>query len=249
MKKFIIYIALFFSTYFVSAQAEADSIVPSEISYKEIIYKDTLTYAKREFRSDFKENYQGPEFQYKPKSRVKTKWDEFLGWLNDKINWIFARGDGEKASSAVNLIVRILAILVLIFVVYMIVRAILNKEGIWIFGRGHKKIAVGDLAGEDIHALDFNQMVSDTKTTGDYRLTLRYYYLWLLKKLSNRSIIDWHRDKTNADYLYEIKDPQLRKEFEYLSYVYDYSWYGEFPIDANAFEKAEKAFLKTLNAL
>ena len=240
---------MLFSYCFVSAQTEADTIAPAEISYKEIIYKDTLTYAKREFRSDFKENYQGPEFQYKPKSRVKTKWDEFLAWVNDIINGIFARGDGEKASSAVNLIVRILAILVLIFVVYMIVRAILNKEGIWIFGRGRKKITAGDLAGEDIHTLDFNQLVSDTKITGDYRLTLRYYYLWLLKKLSNRSVIDWHRDKTNADYLYEIKDTQLRKEFEYLSYVYDYSWYGEFPIDADAFAKAEKAFLKTLNAL
>ena len=47
----------------------------------------------------------------------------------------------------------------------------------------------------------------------------------------------------------EIPSSNLKKEFDYLSYVYDYSWYGEFTIDKVAFEKAEMRFNKTLNTL
>src|SRR5690606_29549709 len=112
------------------------------------------------------------------------------------------------------------------------------KEGFWIFGRARKNIEVQDITEEDINQMDFRELINTKKNEGDYRLAIRYYYLWLLKTLANREIIAWHSDKTNSDYLYEIKDNTLRKEFEYLSYVYDYSWYGEFTVDDAGYAKA-----------
>ena len=133
---------------------------------------------------------------------------------------------------------------------YLIIKIIVNKEGSFrIFGRSARNITVNEVFEEDIHHMDFGQLIAGTKHKEDYRLAIRYYYLWLLKKLAAREIIDWHPDKTNTDYVYEIKDGALRKDFEYLSYVYDYSWYGEFTVDATAFGKAEKAFIKTINTL
>jgi hypothetical protein len=207
-----------------------------------------VVYNKREFSPGFKSRYKGAEFQYETKAKSKTMWERFMAWLARMLDGIFAVGDGAQKTSAFTMIMRVIAILVVALVVYMIVRAILNKDG-WIFGRSGKKIIVNDVTEENINQMNFPELILQTKETGDYRLGIRYYYLWLLKKLYGREIIKWHWDKTNTDYLYEIKDAGLRKDFEYLSYLYDHSWYGEFPIDEIAFGKAEKAFRKTLNTL
>lgn len=207
-------------------------------------------YTDRSFTPGFGDKYKGdPEFTYETKVRAKTLWDRFWEAIGNFFDRLFSSGDKATTTSAFEIIMRILAFLIIGFVVYMIVRVILKKEGMWIFGRSGKKITGSDVITENIHELDFSQLTEETKRDGNYRLAVRYYYLWVLKKLSAREIIDWHWDKTNSDYLYEIKDTTLRKDFEYLSYLYDYSWYGEFPIDSDAFTKAEKAFRKTLNTL
>lgn len=210
---------------------------------------DSVMYAERKFDSNFKEKYSEPEFVYERKAAERTQWDRFIEWLAGLINDIFSFGKSDKASSAIVIIIRTIAVLILLLVIYLIVKAILNKEGSWIFGRSRKKITANDVTVEDLMVMDFDKLVGETKKTGDYRLAVRYYYLWLLKKLSAREIIDWNFEKTNSDYLYEIKDERLKTDFEYLSYLYDYSWYGEFPLDEAAFNKAEKAFTKTFNTL
>lgn len=208
------------------------------------------SYTDRSFAPGFDDKYKGdPEFTYETKIRTKTLWDRFWEAIGNFLDSLFSSGDKATSTSAFEIFMRVLAFILIGFVVYMIARVILKKEGMWIFGRSGKKIVGTDVTVENIHELDFAKLTEETKNEGNYRLAIRYYYLWVLKKLSNREIIDWHWDKTNSDYLYEIKDNALRKDFEYLSYLYDHSWYGEFPIDSNAFAKAEKAFRKTLNTL
>lgn len=208
---------------------------------------DTIVFQERAFSDGFKEKYTDDEFVYERKSTGISQWDRFKQWLANLLSDIFSFG--ENAGKTTIIIIRVLAALILLTVVYFIVRAILKKEGMWIFGRQRKKIQAEDYIAENIHEMDFGKLVAETKERGNHRLAVRYYYLWLLKKLSAREIIDWHFDKTNSDYLYEIKDSSLKKDFEYLSYLYDYSWYGEFPLDEASFNKAEQAFKKTLNVL
>ena len=59
--------------------------------------------------------------------------------------------------------------------------------------------------------------------------------------------IDW--TPTNSDYLYEIKNPAQKHEFEYLSYLYNYIWYGEFELDDETFYKAKTAFENAIKSL
>lgn len=214
-----------------------------------VVKSDTLTFEERKFEQGFQENYTDEDFVYERKAAGLSQWDRFMEWLSRLLKDIFTFSRESGTSKVIVVLIRVIAIAIILFVVYLIVQAILNKEGMWIFGRQRKKIQVEDITAENIHEMDFNQLVNETKDTGNYRLAVRYYYLWVLKKLSLREIIDWDWDKTNSDYLYEIKDSGLKKDFEYLSYLYDYSWYGEFPLDANEFARAEKAFKKTLNTL
>lgn len=262
LNKLIIYLLLFVSFHStVSAKAEQDTVAVTETFIETIDTSTTdaneptvevrepLIYKDRKFTKNFKDKYTGSDFTYETKTKAKSQWERFTEWLRRLIDDIFSIGDKTLGTSAFTIFMRVIAALIIGFVIYMIVRALLNKEGMWIFSRSRKKISVQDINDEDIHQMDFSQLTESTKRAGDYKLAVRYYYLWLLKKLSANDIIDWHWDKTNRDYLNEIKNSTLKKDFEYLSYVYDYSWYGDFPLDEAAFLKAEKAFKKTLNTL
>jgi hypothetical protein len=71
----------------------------------------------------------------------------------------------------------------------------------------------------------------------------------MLKKLSEKQIIEWDVEKTNSDYLYEIKDEAQKEDFAYLSYLYNNIWYGEFELDEATFAKAKNAFEKSIKKI
>lgn len=261
MNKIITYIVLLCSMVTATATAQTATDTSAVIIEQFIEAPDEMAdpppmaaepvYVQREFKEGFQDKYTGTEYKYTFKTTAKSWWDRFLEWLGNVLESIFCKGDGQQNDSFnwTDFIIKIVAFTIIGFVIYLIVRAVIDKESMWIFGKSRKQVRVQDAEQENIHEMDFSQLVETTRTSGDYRLAVRYYYLWLLKKLSEREIIEWHWDKTNADYLYEIKNCTLKKDFEYLSYVYDYSWYGDFPVDEKAFAKAEKAFRNTLNTL
>ncbi|MGX7668372.1 DUF4129 domain-containing protein [Flavobacterium pedocola] len=246
MNKFIIYILVFFSLT-VFAQTEKDSL--DMVETEEIYISSEEPIQPKKFRENFQNDYRSNEFIYETVVKDPTQWDRFKAWLAHWLDRIFSFG-GDGTGSALNIFIRILAFLVVGFVVYLIVKAIINKEGGWIFGKSSKKkIHSSDVHEEDIHNIDFKTFIEKSKQANNYRLSIRYYYLWLLKKMSDNGVIEWDIEKTNSDYLYEIQKLSLKEEFQYLSYIYDYSWYGEFTIDDALFEKAETAFVKTINSL
>jgi hypothetical protein len=247
LNKLLLYLLLLCTAPTVTAAVAQDSIAfteavaagPGQVHRKE-----------RTFREGFREDYTGSDFDYEPKiKKEKTRWDRFKDWLKYWLSRFLAPGQSGGKVTGLMIAVRIVAFLALGLVVYLIARAILNKQGYWIFGKASKKIAVQDIDEQNIHEMDFGKLIGDAAHGSNYRLSVRYYYLWLLKKLSDREVIQLHSDKTNSEYLYEIRDKQLRKDFEYLSYVYDHSWYGEFELDTEAYAKVEKAFRKTINTL
>ena len=256
MNKVLLYLLLLGSSNYICAQDAEDDIVINDSvvttavrdSAVPVIHYTAPVYTERKLDEGFKKKYEDQDFVYETKPKPKTWWDRLMEAIRRFLDWLFSSGGEEQSTSGV-IVKRIVATIVILFFIYMVVRAILNKEGMWIFGRSRKKITAMDSTQEDIHQMDFQKLTAETKQAGDYRLAVRYYFLWLLKRMSDREIIDWHWEKTNSDYLYEIKNQVLRKDFEYLTYVYDYSWYGDFPLDDKAFAKAEKTFQKTINTL
>ncbi|HMQ43133.1 MAG TPA: DUF4129 domain-containing protein, partial [Mariniflexile sp.] len=104
------------------------------------------------------------------------------------------------------------------------------------------KTEVKDIDGfqyveEHLTQVNFDTLISDALNNKNYRLATRYLYLKSLKLLTNKNIIEWHYDKTNSDYINEIKDENTKLVFKRISYIYDYVWYGEFPIDEAGFNK------------
>lgn len=211
---------------------------------------DTSRVEELEFEPSFKEKYNSRDFVYEEKTKEQNSWDRFKEWLADLFRRMFGFANNQAAMSMVVIVMRVLAVLLILFVIYLIVKAILNKEGKWIFGKNSDRRLINyDEIEQNLQRVDFEKLIKQSIKSGEKRLTIRYYYLWLLKKMSEKSIIEWDAEKTNSDYLYEIKSENLKNDFAYLSYLYNYIWYGEFEIDEPTFEKAQKAFVKAIQSI
>ena len=217
---------------------------------KSAIQVDSSAIEQVQFEEGFKEKYTDDEFIYEAKAKELNAWDRFKEWLYDLFERIFNSSSRENTENIVELLLKILAAAFIIFVIYLIVKAIMNGEGTWVFGKSSdKKVINYEEIEKNIHLVDFEKLIKETLKNGENRLAIRYYYLWLLKIMSAKQLIEWDVEKTNSDYLYEIKNSAIQSQFEYVSYLYNYIWYGEFELDEVTFVKAKKAFDNLINSL
>ncbi|NRB58644.1 MAG: DUF4129 domain-containing protein [Winogradskyella sp.] len=214
-----------------------------------IVSEDNDPIEKRQFE-DLKEKYSGNDFIYERTIENSGWWTRFKQWLADFFKDLFDFGSDAQANDAVDLMLKVFYVVIFLLVIFFIVKAIINKEGKWIFGKSSDKniIPVTDIES-NIHEADFKKLITSAEEENNYRLAIRYYYLWLLKKLSQAEIIEYDVEKTNSDYYYEITSENTKKEFSYTSYLYNYIWYGEFDIDNTQFNKAKSAFSQFLNSI
>ncbi|HKJ40452.1 MAG TPA: DUF4129 domain-containing protein, partial [Sunxiuqinia sp.] len=81
------------------------------------------------------------------------------------------------------------------------------------------------------------------------RLCVRYHYLYILKELDKKSFINYHKDKTNRDYLREIHSPDIRSQFQQQTLVFDYVWYGKFPLNHDQFHNVQSGFQRLAESI
>jgi hypothetical protein len=70
--------------------------------------------------------------------------------------------------------------------------------------------------------------------------------LHTLHKLAGKELIMIAADKTNYQYVSELKNAMQRNDFAALTLNYEYVWYGEFAIDEQVYGKIRTGF-KTFN--
>jgi hypothetical protein len=250
LNKLIILILFFFCSTIGAQDSLAVAKKEKNVFTEKDIKVDSAFVAPKPFAKNFKNKYTDEAFIYEYKTPEKNAWDRFKEWLASLFKNIFRFTDSKSASNFVTISIRIIAILIVVGVIYRIAKAIINKEGQWIFGRNSdRKIINYDEIEKNLHLVDFEKLIQKSLESDEKRLTIRYYYLWLLKKMSEKQIIEWDVEKTNSDYLYEIKDEAQKEDFAYLSYLYNNIWYGEFELDDATFAKARNAFEKSIKMI
>lgn len=199
-----------------------------------IHYKKSIEYAdKRAFKDNLKEKYTDKEFIY-TEEEIEEEEDKEE---NAPVNLAFVKG-------FLFFISRIFPFLLGGLIIFIILKTFLGVEtNFWNFKKSKKKVAEKLIyEDEDIHETDIDGLLQKAIHNKEYRLAIRYHYLAVLKILSNKKLIDYHKDKTNSEYLFEIENSTTRSEFSYLSYVYSYVWYGDFPIDETNYKLAENKY-------
>ncbi|SEW19952.1 protein of unknown function [Chitinophaga sp. YR573] len=140
----------------------------------------------------------------------------------------------------------ILIVLVLAFILYNY----LKSQG-YILGR--KSTSIDDefvaLSEEELDLSAYEKQVQAAIAAGKLRLAVRLLYLQTLRLLSDKEIISFSKEKTNAAYLRAMAQTAWYKPFANLTLDYEYIWYGEIPVNEVQFEAIHKHFSQFMNEL
>src|SRR5699024_1038212 len=96
---------------------------------------------------------------------------------------------------------------------------------------------------------DISELIQHAVQEKDYRLAIRYYYLLILKQLRENKLIDYRAEKTNGEYFNEIRQKPIRGQFERITRLYEFIWYGYFSIDQKQFMQFSGEFKEKENRI
>ena len=198
------------------------------------------------FDPNFRNRYVGPEFNYYEEKIDDSAWRSFLEWLVRIISKLFDIKPNNINVNNIDTIVKVVAGVVILIVILLIVKSIIKGNLNFNLFKKNTVIEYQSEIVENIHEINFREKINEAIQTENYRLAVRYQYLWMLKKLTDKNIILWHPQKTNAEYQYEIQSDEHLLVFKKSCYYYDYIWYGEFDIDAKIYQDVESHF-NTIN--
>ncbi|WP_299123362.1 hypothetical protein [uncultured Winogradskyella sp.] len=205
-----------------------------------IINQDSSNLDVTYFKENFKDSYSGDDFNYSINDTggvnlMQRILQKFFNWLADVFGFDVDFIDYQTME---YIVYGLLGVIVL----YLLIKFLLQSPINSVFKTEDKTIDGFTYVEENIEQIDFDKFISKALKDNNYRLATRYLYLKSLKSLANKKVIEWHYDKTNSDYLNEITDSKLKTLFKRVSYIYDYVWYGEFPIDETSFNKNKSDF-------
>lgn len=204
----------------------------------------------RQFDGDFKTRYSSRAFDYEGRAVVNqtpSGSGKYEDYKNGKPS-IRERNNSDSFSINFGPLAWLFYLALAVAVIYL-VYILLNEGGAGLFStkQNRKLNHYEEITAENIENTDIYALIKEAENHTDFRLAIRYYYLLVLKTLSLKNHIQFEDDKTNAEYLNEINDKPFSKNFAYASYLYNYIWYGEFPLDTNGYSKAKSNFITLLN--
>lgn len=251
MNKFILYIFICLSfSLWSQSNVDKQTFIDKTHTIQKVNEDTSSNIPGLKFEEKIKDKYSSSEFEYEIKTSELSAWDRFKQWLAKVFKELFGLSNTNISEKYVDLTLRIICAAIVLYVIYLIVKIILNKEGNWAFGKNSSQSIINyDEIEKNLIQIDFEKLIKETLAQNNHRLAIRYYYLFMLKKMSQKGIIEWQLEKTNSDYEYEIKDSKLKNRFKELSYLYNYIWYGEFDIEDSTFNHSIATFQNILKTL
>ena len=191
---------------------------------------NTFAEVIRQFDHDKLEKYRSlDKYDY---DQAVTKYEPswFLNFLG-ALGKFLAQGIG-------SIFIAVAAIALIGLILYLIFKSGLGST---ISNKNYtNEIELNDV--EDIEHLDLDLLLAEALANKDYRSATRIMYLQVLQGLNKKKLIDWQIEKTNDDYIKEIKDPRLKNKVDNVTYLYEYVWYGEAELNTLTFEQIEPQF-------
>lgn len=83
----------------------------------------------------------------------------------------------------------------------------------------------------------------------DFREAIRVYFTMILQELIALDLIKWKREKTNHQYIQELKDIQIKSSQSKCTRLFEIVWYGEYEIDRTKFEELKPHFISFITTL
>ncbi|ADY28044.1 MULTISPECIES: DUF4129 domain-containing protein [Cellulophaga] len=214
-------------------------------------YDDASMPVQKITEEDLQSYKDDSSYNYTLEKADNSWWEKFKTWLYSYwlrfFQWLFG---GEKAVGYLSAFLGLLPYLLLVILIVVAVLFFLKTNMNSISLSKKNKSAV-TLSEEEniIKNEDIQQLIKNALEDKNYRLAIRYYYLYILKIMSEKDLIDWQLQKTNDDYQKELSNSTYAKPFVTITRLYDYIWYGDFAIDETKYNKAAAEFIKLQNSI
>lgn len=137
-------------------------------------------------------------------------------------------------------IFRILIVVVILAVLYYILK---NRYGSVIETRSRNFVPMGVSVVADQH-LDYDQLIRESRESGDYKLAIRYLFLKCLNDLNQSNQIKITTWKAPLDYVDELPSGK-QQPFADLVRLFELTWYGDYAADSQEFDQGVQ-FVKGL---
>lgn len=186
---------------------------------------------------------------YEPLDR--EKWEELVDkadyWKNEKEEEkeekkepVKYKSMGEMDLGFLKYVFVGLAILIIVYILLRIFAAELFESS--------KRVNTGK--GYTLENLESNlaeaplqKLLREAIENHEYKLAVRVYYLIILQSLNERKLIQWHKEKTNASYLNEMRTHINFREFRLITNIFEHIWYGaDLEISSEQFSMIQPAF-------
>lgn len=89
---------------------------------------------------------------------------------------------------------------------------------------------------------DLDVWLRDALASGNFALAVRIHFLQLIKKLAMSNHLTLSMEKTNRDYLRELRGHRDVETFRKLTLRYEEVWYGNRPMDKEAYDRLAAEF-------
>src|SRR5690606_30104880 len=194
-----------------------------------VVYDTGTALEKVEFnREQISEFKKDKAFEYLAEIENDSWWTRFRRWLSLKyqqvMEWLFGDYTANRFVAALLLILPYILIAAIIgLIVWLFIRL---NPGPSLIGDPETGSVSFNAEEEIVRSQDISSLIESAIAAGDYRLAVRYYYLQLLKHLNDKGLINYEFQKTNAEYLDEIRDDTFKPKVKRLMRLYDFIWYG-----------------------
>ena len=179
----------------------------------------------------WQKSIEGLEYSIKKKKPPKPRTPK----KNVKFEW-------PQLGPALMLVLKILAGLILVVILALLLRHYLSAPK----NRAVKKAIVENLSIEEIEEnlqeTELYPYINKAIVQNDYALAVRLYYLEVLKQLSTQRAITWRKNKTNRQYLQEMRSSKHYGEFRVLTLIFERVRYGGQQLNQAQFEQIEPGF-------
>ncbi len=236
MRNLYIFIGFLFISFTISA-SQQDSLVVNYDKNSPVELKKFDTDKLDKYKSD--DDFDYTIYESKPTVFSKV-WSWFKRNLLRFLEWMFGI---EKAGNILAMILKSIPYIILLVVLFIIIKLFLKVDTKALRTGGVQSASVQLTEDEEIiNSQNIPSLIEKAIKDKNFRLAVRYYYLLILQKLQENQLIEWEQQKTNEDYIREIKQSSITKKFSDITHLYDFVWYGNFEINEVEFAKVEASF-------
>ncbi|MFI5236856.1 MAG: hypothetical protein ACHQLA_02840 [Ignavibacteriales bacterium] len=164
-------------------------------------------------------------------------------WITKIKNWINQQLATFRSSNAFSTILDYFYYALMFAALILIIRGIIkaDRRGL-LFGKISSNEIMLIENEENINQINFDELIIAAVERKDYKLAVRYLFLKSLKLLSEKGIVELRNNKTNHQYLSEIKNNRISGAFQIATSRFEWVWYGDFPIDEKILKSSQNDF-------